>query len=228
VPIIASLNCVSAKWWAEYAKKLENAGADALELNISLLPSDPQRDSREVENLYYKVVDSVAQNINIPIAVKLGPYFSSLAAIVHELFRRGASAFVFFNRFYQVDIDVEKMAYATGSRFSNPEEITLPLRWIALLSDRVGADFASTTGVYDCNGVIKMLLAGATAVQLCSTLYVNGLERISQILRDLNTWMDKHGFESIAQFRGKLSKEQSENPELLERLQYIKVLVGIE
>ena len=228
IPVIASLNCVSARWWAEYAKKLEKAGADGLELNISFLPSDPQRDSREVEKLYYKALDSVKYTVNIPIAVKLGPYFSSLANLSHELFRRGASALVFFNRFYQVDIDIEKMVFSSGSRFSSTEEMSLPLRWIALLSDRIGCDFAATTGVYDAKGVIKMLLVGATVVQLCSTLYVNGLERISEILKELSDWMKKHEFESVDQFRGKLSREQSEKPELLERLQYIKALVGVE
>jgi dihydroorotate dehydrogenase (fumarate) len=228
IPVIASLNCVSARWWTEYAKKLEKAGADGLELNISFLPSDPRRDSREVEKLYYKALDSVKSAVNIPIAVKLGPYFSSLANLSHELFRRGASALVLFNRFYQVDINIEKLTFSPGSRFSTTEEMSLPLRWIALLSDRVGCDFAATTGVYDAKGAIKMLLAGATVVQLCSTLYVNGLERISEILKELSNWMEKNQFKTVDQFRGKLSREQSEKPELLERLQYIKALVGVE
>ena len=228
IPLIASLNCVSPRWWSEYAKKLENAGADALELNISFLPSDPQRESSEIENLYLEAVDTVRETVKIPIAVKLGPYFTSLAQLSRRLCQKGVSALVLFNRFYQIDIDIESLRFTTGASFSAPEEMSLPLRWIALLSDRIDCDFAATTGVHDAKGVIKMLLAGATTVQLCSTLYVNGLERIAEILNDLQSWMTEHEFFSIDQFRGKLSREHGEKAELLDRLQYIKALVGVE
>ena len=228
IPLIASLNCVSPRWWSEYAKKLENAGADALELNISFLPSDPQRDSSEIENLYLEAVTTVQETVKIPIAVKLGPYFTSLAQLGQKLCQKGVSALVLFNRFYQVDIDIDTLGFTTGASFSAPEEMSLPLRWIALLSDRIDCDFAATTGVHDAKGVIKMLLAGATTVQLCSTLYVNGLERIAEILNDLQSWMTEHEFFSIDQFRGKLSREHGEKAELLDRLQYIKALVGVE
>ncbi len=228
LPLIASLNCISTKWWAEYAKKLENAGADALELNISFLPGDPERESGEIENLYLEAVDSVKGTVHIPIAVKLGPYFTSLISLGSKLCRKGISALVLFNRFYQVDIDIDKLAFTTGASFSTPEEMSLPLRWTALLSDRIDCDFAATTGVHDAAGVIKMLLAGATVVQLCSTLYQHGLEQIAVILNEVQAWMDGHGFTDLAQLRGKLSREQGEQAQLLERLQYIKALVGVE
>ncbi|MFX0210022.1 MAG: dihydroorotate dehydrogenase-like protein [Candidatus Hodarchaeota archaeon] len=228
IPVIASLNCISPRWWSEYAKKLENAGADGLELNVAYLPSDSKRDSREVENIYYQIVEKIKEVVNIPVAVKVGPYFSSLASFAEELSRRGADALVLFNRFYQVDVDIEMITLKSGHQLSRPEEISLPLRWIALLYDRIQCDLAGSTGVHDGAGVIKILLAGARVVQICSTLYKNGLEEIEKILDHLAAWMKEHKFESIEQFRGKASKSQIEKPELWERLQYIKALVGIE
>lgn len=228
IPIIASLNCITPKWWTSYAKQIEKAGADALELNISVMPSDPGRSSKEIEDLYFKIFEGVKTSVNIPIAVKIGPYFTSTARIAWELGRRGASALVLFNRFYQFDIDIEKLEPSPGYHFSSPQEINLPLRWIALLSGRVSCDLAASTGVHDGAGVIKMLLAGASAVQICSTLYLNGMEQIDRILKQLESWMKKHGSDSIEKIRGKLSQMESDRPELYERLQYIRALVGIE
>ncbi len=228
IPVIASLNCVSPKWWVSYAKQIVAAGADALELNISVMPSDPDRSSKEIEDLYFRIFEEVKSGIEIPIAVKIGPYFTSIARIAGEFSRRGASALVIFNRFYQLDIDIEKLELSPGYRFSSPEEMNLPLRWIALLAGRINCDLAASTGTHDGAGVIKQLLAGASVVQLCSTLYINGIEHIGRILKELETWMEKHGFDSVDQIRGKLSQTQSDRPELYERLQYIKALVGIE
>ncbi len=228
VPIIASLNCISPKWWTGYAKQIAAAGADGLELNISVMPSDPQRSSVEIEGLYLEILEGVRAEIDIPIAVKIGSHFSSIARIAADLCKRGASALVLFNRFYQLDIDVDKLKLTPGYRFSSPEEISVPLRWIALLSGRVKCDLAASTGVHDGVGVIKQLLAGAAVVQICSTLYVNGLEQVGRMLGQLEEWIKKHDFESIDQFRGKMSQVESDRPELYERLQYIKALVGIE
>lgn len=228
VPIIASLNCISPKWWADYARQIEAAGADALELNISVTPSDPERNSEEIEGIHFRILEEVKARVDIPIAVKIGSHFASMARVATELCRRGASALVLFNRFYQLDIDIDKLALAPGYKFSSPQEMSLPLRWIALLSGRVTCDLAASTGVHDGTGVIKQLLAGATVVQLCSTLYLNGTEQIGRIMRELEAWMKKHGFESVDQVRGMLSQMQSDNPELYERLQYIKFLMGIE
>jgi dihydroorotate dehydrogenase (fumarate) len=228
IPVIASLNCISPKWWANYAKQIEAAGADALELNISAMPSDPNRKSEEVEQLYFRILEEVKARVDIPIAVKIGSHFTSLARVAGELCRRGVSALVLFNRFYQLDIDIEKLELIPGYKLSSPHEMSLPLRWIALLAGRVDCDLAASTGVHDGAGAVKQLLAGAKAVQLCSTLYLNGVEQIGRILEDMETWMEKHGFESLDQIRGTLSQMQSDNPELYERLQYIKALVGVE
>lgn len=228
IPLIASLNCISSNWWIEYAKKLENSGADGLELNIAFVTNNPKRDSKEVESLYYDIVERIKQQVTIPIAIKLGPYFSSLAHFTQGLVQRGVQGLVLFNRFYQVDFDIDKMELVPGSRYSSPDEISLPIRWIALLSAIMECDFSASTGIHDGAGVIKLLLAGAKTVQVCSTLYQNGLERIGQILEDLQAWMKKQNFESLDSFRGKLSRLESDQPERFDRLQYIKAIVGIE
>jgi dihydroorotate dehydrogenase (fumarate) len=228
VPVIASLNCITPKWWSDYAKKVEAAGADAIELNVALLASDPRHNSDEIDNLYYNILQGVRDAVELPIAMKIGPYFTSLSRMASELCHRGAAALVFFNRFYQIDVNIDKLNLISGYRFSDPEEISFSLRWISLLADRVDCDLAATTGIHDAGGVVKQLLVGATAVQLCSTLYIHGIGHISNILSNLELWMKKHHFESVTQFRGKLSQKESDQPELYERLQYIKALVGIE
>lgn len=228
IPVIASLNCVSPKVWIDYTKRIVNAGADALELNISLMPSDPKRGSDEVEDLLYQITEAVSQSVDVPIAIKIGPYITAVAKVAHELKQRGASALVLFNRFYQVDIDIEKLELAPGYKFSSPHEIAVPLRWVTLLAGRIDLDLAASTGIHDAAGVIKQLLAGATVAQLCSTLYLNGVKQIMPILEELEQWMARHGFDSIDQFRGKLSQTESDKPELYERLQYVKALVGID
>ena len=226
IPVIASLNCVSAKWWVDYAKQIENTGADALELNISVMPSDPNRVSEEIEKQYYDIVEGVRRHINIPIAVKIGPFFTSIARMARELYRRGVSALVLFNRFYQLDIDVDSIKLVGGNPLSSPKEMNLPLRWIALLSGRIECDFAASTGVHNGIDAIKMILAGAKAVQICSALYQNGVEQIGQVLQEMKDWMKGHNFESLSDFRGILSQGESDKSELYERLQYIKALSG--
>ena len=228
IPVIASLNCISPKWWTDYAKQIAAAGADGLELNISVMPSDPGRTSEDIEKIYLDIVGSLKGVIDIPIAVKLGPHLTSIARMAGQLAGHGASAIVLFNRFYQIDIDTDKLELAPGVRFSVPDEASLPLRWITMLAGRVKCDLAATTGVHDSTGFVKQLLAGATAVQVCSSLYINGLEQIGKILDGLEAWMEKHSFGAVDDFRGKLSQTASEHPELYERLQYIKAFVGIE
>jgi dihydroorotate dehydrogenase (fumarate) len=227
IPVIASLNCVSAEWWADYAIQLEAVGADALELNIAIMPSDPKRSSDEIERLYFRVLEEVKKRIDIPIAVKIDPYFTCTARVADEFGKRGASALVLFNRLYQFDINIDKLELASGYRFSSPEEMNTSLRWIALLAGRVKCDLAASTGVHDGVGVIKQLLAGASVAQICSTLYLNGLEQIDRILGYLENWMEEHNFDSVDQMRGKMSQMQSDRPELYDRLQYVKALVGI-
>ena len=227
IPVMASLNCVSAEWWADYAIQLEAVGADALELNIAIMPSDPERSSDEIERLYFRVLEEVKKRIDIPIAVKIDPYFTGMARVADEFSKRGASALVLFNRLYQLDINIDKLELAPGYRFSSPEEMSTSLRWIALLAGRVRCDLAASTGVHDGTGVIKHLLAGASVAQICSTLYLNGLEQINRILGYLENWMKEHNFDSVDQMRGKMSQMQSDRPELYDRLQYVKALVGI-
>ena len=228
IPVIASLNCISPKWWVAYAKQIVDAGADALELNIAIMPSDTERNGKEIEDIYLKIISEVQEHIQIPIAVKIGPYFTSLGRFATELRKNGATAVVLFNRFYQPNIDIEKMELAPGYNFSSPEDMGLTMRWIALLSGRIGCDLAASTGIHDAAGVIKQLLAGATVVQLCSTLYLNGLKQIKIILSELESWLNGHGFDSVNEIRGKLSQLKSDKPELYERIQYIKALVGIK
>jgi dihydroorotate dehydrogenase (fumarate) len=228
IPVIASLNCITPRWWADFARQIEGAGADALELNISVMPSDPERTSEDIEQIYLDIVESLEGSIRIPLAVKIGPYFTSVARMAREFSTRGVSALVLFNRFYQIDFDTEKIGIVPGLRFSSPDEISLPLRWIALLAGNVDCDLAASTGVHDGTGLVKQLLAGATAVQVCSVLYEKGIDYISTIIGEVEAWMKAHGFERIEDFRGMLSREVTERPELYERLQYIKLFVGIE
>ena len=227
-PIIASLNCISRKWWGDFAQQVEAAGADAIELNISFMPSDPCRSSADIEKQYCSILEQTKKLIKIPVAVKIGPYFTSVAAMAGALDGRGAAALVIFNRFFRFDIDIENLTLSAGYRFSSAEEINRSLRWMSLLSGRVKCDLAASTGVHDHEGVIKQLLAGATVVQLCSTLYINGLKQIGIIRGRVEEWMKAKEFASVSGFRGKMSQLQSDKPELYERLQYIKSLVGIE
>lgn len=222
IPIIASLNCISTKWWLEYAKRIEGAGADALELNIAIMPVDPDRKSEEIERKYYDIADNVIRNVGIPVSVKIGPYFTNLPEIARELYIRGISALVLFNRFYQLDIDIENIELTSGNPLSASREMSLPLRWIALLSSQIECDFSATTGIHTGKDVVKVLLSGANSAQICSTLYKNGVEFIGKIVRNLENWMLENGYEKIEDFRGMLSREESEKAELYERIQYIK------
>ncbi|MFH1834315.1 MAG: dihydroorotate dehydrogenase-like protein [bacterium] len=228
IPVIASLNCVTPKWWSSYAVEIARAGADAIELNIALLPTDPQRPAEEVEKIYQRIVEGIRRKVELPVAVKLGPYFTSLAQTARTLRRAGADALVLFNRFYQLDIDIETLRLTPGYHLSSPDEIYGPLRWIAILSSQVGCDLAASTGVHDGAAVVKQLLAGAKAVEICSALYQKGMGRLTAIRDELVAWMERHGYKSIDEFRGKMCMESSEKPEYYERLQYIKVFVGLE
>ena len=183
---------------------------------------------QEVEAVYLRIVEKMTRLVKIPVAVKVGPYFSNLAALAQGLHRQGAQALVLFNRFYQVDIDIDKMAMTAGNRLSDAAEASLPLRWIALLAEAVDCDLVAATGVHDAQGLIKMLLAGAQVVQVASAFYKHGTGYAAQIVDGLARWMDQKGFATLEDFRGRLSRGQGDNPELLERLQYIKALVGIE
>lgn len=228
IPVIASLNCVSSKGWLKYARQIESAGADALEINMATINKGPLYDSKMVEDEFISVVEKLSGSLRIPVSIKIGPHFSSLPNFTQNLRAAGARGIVIFNRFYQFDIDTKSMKVVPGQKFSSPEEINLSLRWTAILSGILKCDIASARGIHDSGGIIKMLLAGANAVQICSALYINGLGCIKDMLKEISDWMDARGFESISDFQGKLSQKESDKPELYHRLQYIKALVGIE
>ncbi|MCX6272408.1 MAG: dihydroorotate dehydrogenase-like protein [Bacteroidetes bacterium] len=224
IPVIASINCISAYEWTSFSKRIEAAGADALELNIFVMPSDPMMGSSDCEKVYFEVLTEVRRKIKIPIAVKISPYFSGMTKMAMKLSWTGINGLVLFNRFYSPDIDIETIKTVPGKLLSSPDEILNSLRWVALLSDRVLSDIAGSTGAHDAAGVIKYLLAGARAVQLTSTLYKNGFEQIGIILNDLSAWMERHHFETIPEFLGSLSLKKSEDPADYERFQYIKTI----
>ncbi len=228
IPIIASINCVSSAEWISFAKKIENAGADGLELNIFILPSDTKRDSDQNEQIYFDIVMEVMRQVSIPVAVKISYYFSSLAKTALKLSWTGIAGMVLFNRFFSPDINIDKFEVTPTHVFSSPDEIATSLRWVAMLSDKLHCDIAASTGVHDGEGVVKQLLAGAKAVQVASTLYKNGFEQIGKMTAFIESWMDKHNFATTEDFVGKLSLKAAENAASYERVQFMKHFSGIE
>ncbi|HAW58662.1 MAG TPA: diguanylate cyclase [Bacteroidales bacterium] len=228
LPIIASINCITASQWTSFARQIEQAGADALELNIFILPSDPFRSGEENEKLYFDIVKAVLKEVKIPVSIKLSWYFSSLAKTLLQLSWTGIQGMVLFNRFYSPEIDLDNLEVTSGHVFSQPGEITLPLRWIAMLSDRVHCDLAGSTGVDGGEAALKLLLAGAKAVQMASVLYRYGFSRIADTNQQINSWLDKHGYGSLEEVIGKMSLKNVENPASYERVQFMRHFAGIE
>jgi dihydroorotate dehydrogenase (fumarate) len=228
VPIIVSINCVSGYNWYSFARKIQDAGADAIELNIYILPSDFRRSAEDDEIVYYDIIKEVKKYITIPVAVKIGYYFTSLAQSVQKLSESGIDGLVLFNRPYNTDIDIDTLSLAPGRIFSSGIEYNHTLRWISILSGRLKCDLSATTGVHDYESVIKMLLAGADTVQIASILYKRGFEVIPEFIEKISAWMEKHKFESVNDFKGKLSSRNLENPAALERVQFMKLYSGIE
>lgn len=222
IPIIASINCVSASDWMQFATQIEKAGADAIELNIFALPSDTEVSSQQHEDLYYKIVEEVKRRISIPLSVKISYYFSSLAKFAVELSWRKIGSIVMFNRFFSPDIDINRMVVNPADVFSTPDEIHMPLRWTAILKGKVQCDISATTGVHDAEGLIKLLLAGANSVQVASVLYKKGIGTISEMNQGLHDWMEAHGYTRTDQFIGKLSLSNTENATAYERVQFMK------
>lgn len=228
IPIIASVNCVSPHEWTSFAKKIEDAGADALELNMFILPSDPGRTGEENQKIYLDIIQKVMKEISIPLSIKISYYFSGLANFALKLSWTGIKGMVLFNRFFSPDIDIENMKVTASNVFSTKEELAISLRWVAILSDKVHCDLAASTGVHDGESVIKQLIAGAQAVQCATTLYKNGFGRIGEMLIDIESWMDRHNYSKLDDFRGKLSYKHAENPAPYERVQFMKHFAGIE
>jgi dihydroorotate dehydrogenase (fumarate) len=228
IPLIASINCVSAKWWTDFAKKIEAAGADAIELNVFTTATDTDIDSPVLEKLYYDILEEVKSKVNIPVAMKIGMYFTALPSFVSQLGKRGLDALVLFNRFTEPDIDINKLELKTTFSFSSENEINRLLRWIAILSGKMGYNLSATGGIHNAEGIIKILLAGATTVQLTSALYREGVSKIKEMENYIRAWMTKHDFESIDQFRGMLNFANTANPELFLRTQFMEKIRGFE
>lgn len=222
IPIIASINCVSSTEWVFFAKKLQDAGADALELNAFILPSNLERTSTETEQIYFNIVENVKKEITIPVSLKISYYFSNLAKMVKELSETGIDGLVLFNRFYSPDFDLDNQRVISTNVLSSPDDLAISLRWIAIMANRTSCDLAASTGVHNGAGLIKQLLAGATAVQAVSTFYKNGTAHIARMLKELESWMNVNGYKSIADFRGAMSQEKSHNPAIFERVQFMK------
>ncbi len=227
LPVIASVHCVTAGAWTDFAARAEQAGADALELNVFVLPADPGRDAEEIESLYFDVARAVTRKVSIPVALKVGPYFSSLSRTLIDLSRTGIRGLVLFNRFFPIDFDLETMQIVPGVIHSTPAEMHLPLRWISILSGRVACDLAASTGVHDAAGAIKQLLAGAAAVQLCSALYQNGVPHLATVLRELDEWLSRKDVRAVEQIRGALAQRGIGNPAAFERVQFMRT-TGVE
>ncbi|MCK9400882.1 MAG: dihydroorotate dehydrogenase-like protein [Bacteroidales bacterium] len=228
IPVIGSINCVSSSEWVSFAKNIQEAGADALELNIFILPSDPRRKAEQHEQIYFDILQSVMKQVKIPIAAKISYYFSGLTNMALQLSWTGISGLVLFNRFFAPDFDIDKFEVTPSHVFSTPAEMSLTLRWVALLSDKIQCDIAASTGIHDGEAVIKQLLAGAKAVQIASVLYQKGFEQIGVMLKDIEQWMEKHQFVNTADFIGKLSYKEAKNPAAFERVQFMKHVAGIE
>lgn len=221
IPIIASINCTDKGEWTSIARKFQDAGADALELNISISPFDIDLHPKDIEQEYFDILAQVKKCISIPVAVKIGDHFTNICNMVYQLARHGADAVVLFNRFYNADIDVNEMKAVPGNALSVQEENSCTLRYISLIAgQQVPCELSASTGIYTAEDAIKQILAGATSVQICSTLYHNGLDHINLMLNEMQAWMEKHHFDSIAAFRGKANKK--EDIKVLERLQYLR------
>ena len=224
IPIIGSLNGISTGGWIQYAKKIQDAGADALELNVYYIPTDPKLSGAAVEQRYLDVLKAVKSTVTIPVAMKLSPFFSSMAHMAAQLDAAGADGLVMFNRFYQPDLDIEQLEVVPNVTLSTSQAIRLPLRWVAVLYGRVKASLAATSGVHSAQDVVKLLMAGADVTQLCSSLLLHGPGRIAEILQELDRWLLEHEYTSVKQMRGSMSQKSVADPSAFERANYMKAL----
>ena len=224
VPVIGSLNGVSSGGWIEYARLIEEAGADALELNVYFIPTDPDVDGAAVECMYEELVRDVRASVRIPVAVKLGPFFSAMANLARRLVAAGADGLVLFNRFYQPDLDIERLEVVPNLTLSTSEELRLRLRWVAILRDRVAADLAVTGGVHGAEDVLKAMMAGAAVTMMTSVLLAEGVSHLRIVRADLLRWMEEHEYTSIRQMQGSMSQRAVAEPAAFERANYLKVL----
>ena len=222
IPVIASINCTSAHEWTFFAKKLEQAGADAIELNMFIMPSDFDKNCTEIEQTYLEIIKKVQEQTQMPIAVKMSYYFADLAAFVRKVADSGVQGVVLFNRFFHPDFDIENFKIIPSNVLSRSTDLAISLRWVSILSGRVNTDLIASTGVHDGDSIVKEILAGATAVQVVSALYKNDIEFLVEMLDDLKSWMTRHGFHALKDFRGKMSQLASPDPAKYERAQFMK------
>jgi len=229
IPVIASVNCYTSPWWTKYARQIEEAGADALELNIYIVPSDFTKDGLAFEERYLEILKAVKVQAKIPVTLKLSPFFTSFGNLAAKLERYGADGLVLFNRFVQNDIDIENLTTTIKPSFNDPVGFQRTLRWIAMLSGALELDIAATGGVRDATGIIKYLLAGAAAVQIASAFYgEKGLDKIQTMLKGLEEWMKAKNFNALTDFKGRLNYAHHPQPDTYIRAQYIKSIAGIE
>jgi dihydroorotate dehydrogenase (fumarate) len=224
IPIIASLNGYTSGGWVEYAQLMQQAGADAIELNIYYVPTDPNMTGAEVEQNYINILRDVKAEVTIPVAIKLSPFFSNMANMAKRLDYAGADGLVLFNRFYQPDIDLENLEVYPHPILSSPHDTRLPMRWIAILYGRIGADLAATSGIQRGSDALKMLMAGAKVTQICSALLRHGIEHIREIEQDICHWMEEHEYESVQQMQGSMSQINCPDESAFERAQYMKAI----
>jgi len=228
IPVIASINCVSAYDWSYFARRIQEAGVDALELNVYVLPSNPLKSGEENEKVYFDVVNEVKKHVSIPVSLKIGYYFSGLTSKVIELSNTGISSLVLFNRPFTPDFDIDKFEVTSGNILSTPAEYSHTLRWVGILAGRLGCEIAASTGIHDAEAAIKQILAGAQVVQVASVLYKSGFSRINEIVSGISNWMNTHRFSTIKDFRGKMSQQKLDNPSIFERVQFMKLYSKIE
>ena len=224
IPVIGSLNGMTSGGWIEYARQIEEAGANALELNIYYVPTEPTVSAQEVEDLYLDTLTAVKQSIDIPVAVKLSPFFSSMASMTQRLDQAGADALVLFNRFYQPDINLEELEVYPHVLLSTPQAMRLPLRWVAILYGKLQADLAGSGGIHTREDVLKMLMVGADVTMMTSALLQNGIAHTQTVLEGMKEWMEEHEYESVKQMQGSMSHRHSANPTAFERANYIRAL----
>ncbi|HXX64532.1 MAG TPA: dihydroorotate dehydrogenase-like protein [Bacteroidota bacterium] len=224
IPVIGSLNGISTGGWVKFAKRIAEAGADAIELNVYYIPTDPNLTGSDVEDRYLEVLRAVKETVKIPVAMKLSPFFSSMANMAHRLDAAGADGLVLFNRFYQPDIDLETLEVTPNVILSTPQALRLPLRWVAILHGRVKASLAATSGIHGTQDILKMLMAGADVTMMCSALLRHGPQRIAQVLAELDQWMLEHEYVSVKQMKGSMSQKSVADPAAFERANYMKAL----
>jgi len=226
IPIIASLNGAAIGGWTDYAKQMQQAGADALELNIYSIPTDLDRTGTEIEQSYIDILKAVKSVVSIPVALKLSPYFSNMANMAKQLDQAGAEGLVLFNRFYQPDVNLEELQVQASVHLSTPQDMRLPLRWVAILYGRVKADLAATSGIHSSTDVLKMLMVGADVTMLCSVLLNKGFGIIRQIETEMCNWLADHDYQSVRQLQGSMSQKYCADPAAFERAQYMRALLS--